>query len=219
MKDYTFNNEDKKMFILSYKIKKDNIIIKLASKEKYIIPYSIENEQKILERMKEQITENVDFERKSIKEYIVLVLITIALGLGTMLIAGKLLPGLIANPSIKTLLSNMPTFVVALITLTSLVFTESTKSILKDFRKNKLYLEKEEELNNKVKDNQNILSNVSNKTKKMVESTPEDKEVFDINKIDKISLKDLKQLLENFKRDDDFGFDYEPKKLTRTRDE
>lgn len=219
MKDYTINNEDKKMFILSYKVKKDNIIVKLASNEKYIIPYTEENEGKILDRMREQITENVDFERRSIKEYILLLLLTIALGVGTLIISAKFLPNLITHPSIKTILANIPTFGAAAITAISGIFTISTAEILKDFRKNKLYLEKEEELNDKVKENQNILSNVSNKTRKMVESTPEDKEVFDINKMNKVSLQDLKQLLENIKRDEEFDFDYEPKKLIRTRDE
>ena len=74
-------------------------------------------------------------------------------------------------------------------------------------------------LNNKVKESQNILSNVTNKTKRMVNTTPENKPVFNINKIDKVSLEDLKQILENIKRDEEFAFDYEPKKLKRTRDE
>lgn len=215
MNVYTLNIEDRKKFILNYKIKNGNIIIRLASKEKYVIPYTEENEQKILERMKKQITENIDFERKAIKEYVILTVLTYLLGFGTFLIATRFIPGLISYPSLKTVFANIPTFVASGFTLISAILTMSTKEVLEDFRKNKLYLDKEEEINGKIKSNQNMLSNVSNKTKKIVEKATEDRPVLDINKMDKVSLQDLKQILENFKRDEEFDFDYEPKKLIR----
>lgn len=216
MKDYTMNKEEKNMFILNYKIKKNNIIIRLASKEKYIVPYTEENEKIILDRMKEQVTENIDFEKEASKEYIILTLFTIALAFTTVLLMGKYLPSLISHPTLKTLISNIPSFIGLGLTSISALFSVSAQETLEDFRKNKLYLNKEEELNEKINNNQNLLSNVSTKTKKMVETATEDKPVFDINKIDKVTLKDLKQLLENFKRDEEFGFDYtKTKKLIK----
>ncbi len=46
MKDYSLNIDEKKQYILSYKIENQKIITKLASGESYIIPYTIENEKK-----------------------------------------------------------------------------------------------------------------------------------------------------------------------------
>lgn len=219
MKDYTINKEDKKMFILSYKIKDKNIIAKLATGEKYIIPYTKENEEKILERMIEQITKYPSFEKKAAIDYCITTILAFIIGVATILIGRNDLPQLFANPTIKTIIASIPTFVAGTITTIAVGLSVTAKNILKDFRKNKLYLDNEEDLNNKVKESQNILSNVTNKTKRMVNTTPENKPVFNINKIDKVSLEDLKQILENIKRDEEFAFDYEPKKLKRTRDE
>ena len=44
MKDYTFDKISREKFIKNYNIKDDQIIINLASKEKYVIPYTKENE-------------------------------------------------------------------------------------------------------------------------------------------------------------------------------
>ena len=55
MKNYTISNVDAKTFILNYEIKDGQIIINLASKEKYVIPYTEENEKKIIERMEYQV--------------------------------------------------------------------------------------------------------------------------------------------------------------------
>ena len=55
MKDYTFDKISREKFIKNYNIKDDQIIINLASKEKYVIPYTKENEEKILARMEEQV--------------------------------------------------------------------------------------------------------------------------------------------------------------------
>lgn len=42
----------------------------------------------------------------------------------------------------------------------------------------------------------------------MVASTPEDAQVFSLNTIDKIKYEDLKTIIENIKRDEQFGFEY-----------
>ena len=57
MKDYSISKEDAKTFVLKYEInRKDNLItVYLASKQTVTIPYSVENEKKILEKMKTQI--------------------------------------------------------------------------------------------------------------------------------------------------------------------
>ena len=53
MKDYSLNYDDSKKFILSYKIENGKIVAKLASGESCTVPYSEENENKIIFRMEE----------------------------------------------------------------------------------------------------------------------------------------------------------------------
>lgn len=71
-----------------------------------------------------------------------------------------------------------------------------------------MFLNNEELLNEKVKSNQNILSNTNTKTKELVTSTPEDARAFSLNTIDKIKCSELNTILENIKRDEQFGFEY-----------
>lgn len=71
-----------------------------------------------------------------------------------------------------------------------------------------MFLNNEELLNEKVKSNQNILSNANTKTKELVTSAPKDARVFSLNTIDKIKCSELNTILENIKRDEQFGFEY-----------
>ena len=54
MKDYSLNDDERKQYILSYKIEDEKIIAKLASRESYIIPYTKENEQLVIAKMEKQ---------------------------------------------------------------------------------------------------------------------------------------------------------------------
>ena len=58
-----------------------------------------------------------------------------------------------------------------------------------------------------IKENQNILTNSNEKIKKMVKSTPEDKPVFTLNSVEKLKLKELKSVLENIQKEEEFRFD------------
>ena len=79
--------------------------------------------------------------------------------------------------------------------------------ILKDLEKNKILLDNQEKINEMIKENQNILTNSNEKIKKMVKSTPEDKPVFTLNSVEKIKLKELKSVLENIQKEEEFRFD------------
>ena len=50
MKDYSLNFEDFTTFILNYKIENNLIIVKIASGENYVIPYTLKNEKKYLSK-------------------------------------------------------------------------------------------------------------------------------------------------------------------------
>ena len=222
MKDYTLNKKDEKKFILNYKIKKNKIFIKLASGERYEIPYNEENEEKILNMMKNQVTDNLSVDRTVVTNYA----LSLGFAVGTIVLAIllgiKSIPQFVITKSAESLISAIPTIACTILSSISAFFAIENKLIINDYKKNKLYLEREEEINNQVKNNKNILSNVSVNTKNIVYKAKEDDKVFNINKMDKVSLKDLKQILENIQRDEEFAFNYEeskPKKLTRKKGE
>ena len=222
MKDYTLNKKDEKKFILNYKIKKNKIFIKLASGERYEIPYNEENEEKILNMMKNQVTDNLSVDRTVVTNYA----LSLGFAVGTIVLAIllgiKSIPQFVITKSAESLIGAIPTIACTILSSISAFFAIENKLIINDYKKNKLYLEREEEINNQVKNNKNILSNVSVNTKNIVYKAKEDDKVFNINKMDKVSLKDLKQILENIQRDEEFAFNYEeskPKKLTRKKGE
>ena len=66
MNDYTMEKEEQAYFILRYEVDQDKIRIYFASDErgeKYEIPYSLENEKKVLTKMKEQVTQSKDYQK------------------------------------------------------------------------------------------------------------------------------------------------------------
>lgn len=83
-----------------------------------------------------------------------------------------------------------------------------SKSIITDIEKNRIFLHNETDLNRYIKSNPNVLSRTSNKTKKMIQSTPENKPIFTINSIDKMKYEELKGSIDDIKREEQFGFDY-----------
>lgn len=204
MKDYSLNYEDSKTFILNYKIEDNQIIVNLASGEEYIIPYSLENEKKLLEQMKEQVIDSDVFKSKQEKKFSVAW--KWAIWSGTMLVfnAVVLATGSSSLPIVNGICAGWFVF-----DTTYRVYSMiDSKKKIKDVNKNRMFLNNEELLNEKVKSNQNILSNTNTKTKELVASTPEDAQVFSLNTMDKIKYQELKTILENIKRDEQFGFEY-----------
>ena len=78
---------------------------------------------------------------------------------------------------------------------------------LKDYQKTSLFLKNEKDLNEQIKLNTNILSNVKKKTKEFIESKKE-KPVLTINDTDKIGYKELKKMIEAVEYDNDLGIEY-----------
>lgn len=67
MRDYTLNLENSKKFILRYERIGDELVIYLASNEQLGIPYSIESERIILEKMRNQVIASHNFQQKQEK--------------------------------------------------------------------------------------------------------------------------------------------------------
>lgn len=204
MKDYSLNYDDSKTFILNYKIEDNQIIVNLASGEEYIIPYSLKNEKKLLEQMKEQVLDSNLFKSKQEKRFSVAWKFAIWSSAMVVFNAIVLATGRSSLPILSGLCAGWFVFD----TIYRVYSMIDSKKKIKDVNKNRMFLNNEELLNEKVKSNQNILSNTNTKTKKLVASTPEDAQVFSLNTMDKIKYQELKTILENIKRDEQFGFEY-----------
>jgi len=205
MKDYSQNYEDSKKFILGYDIVEGDIVIKFSNGEKYVVPNNEKNIEIILKKMEEQVNK-VDEEkfisRKktnikiSIGCVILLVLSTVGLA-STMQIEGLEIA--------KITMFYLPT--IATIPVIGNIIVQNNK--IKDLQKNKRFMSIKDEINQKVRNNENMLVKTSNKTKNIVLETPENKEVFNINSFNYVPFRDLEQIEENIERDEFFGFDYE----------
>lgn len=204
MKDYSLNQEEKSKFILNYKADNNKIHINFANGDKVIIPYTKENEEKILDVMERQVRlsdtklRNVKNEFLSAAVFGVLGLLlslVILLGstLGVLTISGKYF--FLFNLSLGLMLVDGTLLV-------------QTKKEINDIKKNKYFLEHERTLNDRVKDNENMLYKTHNVTKKQVKNTKEDEVVFTINSVDNIPFSDLEQIMANIQREDTFEFDY-----------
>ena len=200
MKDYSLDYESSKTFILNYNIENNQIIVNLASGEKYIIPFSIDNEKRLLERMKNQVKDSSDYEYKQEKRFSSawkwaiwssLMLVFNSIILATGISALPVVNGICAFDSSLRIYSMV-----------------DSKRKLRDIKKNRTFINNENLLSDNTKINQNVLSNVSTKTQELVTSTPEQKPIFTLNSIDKIGYEDLKKILENIQREEEFGFDY-----------
>ena len=214
MKDYSLNLEESKKFILNYEIEEatKNLIINLASGEKYPVPYTIENEKKILKKMKEQVL-NSDKSRikieKNIKhnwKYLIFDILMIVFNVFNIKM------GCTISPKGSAIFAAM----FMIFTIIRTVYMIESKKTIKDINKQQMFLENEELLNEKIMSNSNILLNTNEKTKDIVISNKNDmfysnkkkKKVFNLNNIDKIKYKEIEKMLENIKRDEEFGFDY-----------
>ena len=218
MNYYKITKIPRNKYITSYEIKNDIIILKLANNEKYVVKNTIDNENKILERMDKQvnlITKN-KFNNRLIN-YLVVYLIGSALSLVLIFKSISLIVMLINTSfSITTILLATFNLVLALCIFNGIrLFNKEDK----DLKKIKLYCEAKELLNNNIKSSSiNVLNKVSNKTNKQVRFNLLYDEPFTINSINKMSLKDLEILKSNIEREEEFGFEQDqPLYKTKTK--
>ncbi len=204
MKDYTLNFKDAKSFILNYEIKDNQIMVNYANGEHYIIPYTNDNEKKILKKMEDQVhdAQNSDDTLKRKRRRAGIWIISSILIIISSFYAIK--SGHSISPLMENILIAWFTFNIGF----QIFYIKCVTKILKDLEKNKILLDNQEKINEMIKENQNILTNSNEKIKKMVKSTPEDKPVFTLNSVEKLELKELKSLLENIQKEEKFKFDY-----------
>ena len=199
MKDYSLNYDDSKKFILSYKIENGKIVAKLASGELYTVPYSEENENKIISRMEEQAryaqlkplkaTDKILAIRQPLVLPIAIINFVNNGGWFYGIILAVIAAGAIGYPA--------------------KVIINAIKK--RDIKKLNYFLDNKEELNESVEKSENMKLGVSKKAVKEIElQRSENKQPFNINNIDNYSLSDLKALRENIERISTFGFNEEP---------
>ena len=200
MKDYTLNFEEAVSFILNYEIKDNQIIVNYANGEHYIIPYTNDNEEKILKKMEDQVYSAQYYDKlskkilKKSRNWILFCILMIIL--------------LKTNSSFIPLMQNILIGSYTLCIGWKILYIKYIKTNINDLEKNKMLLDNQEKLNETVKENQNILTNSNEKIKEMVKSTPEDKPVFTLNSVEKLKLKELKAILENIQGEEEFKSNY-----------
>ena len=199
MKDYSLNYNDSKKFILSYKIENGKIVAKLASGELYTVPYSEENENKIISRMEEQARYA---QLKPLKATDKILAIS---------------QPLILSIAIINFVNNGGWFygtILAVIAAGAIGYPAKViiNAIKKrDIKKLNYFLDNKEELNEIVVKSENMKLGVSKKAVKEIElQRSKNKQPFNINNIDNYSLSDLRALRENIERISTFGFNEEP---------
>ena len=195
MKDYSLNTDEQKKYILSYKIEDGKIIVKLASREIYTIPYTEENEQSVISKMESQArkaeVKPLDIVNRALsitQPLLTPIAVVIFINNGGWFSA--MLLGIFASEAILYPAWNII-------------------NVMKqrDIKKLNYFLDHQQELNDSVENNEKMLLNVSKKTVSKIKAQQnEGKKPFNINNIDNYSLKDLRTLKENFERIPSFGF-------------
>lgn len=218
-------DELKKQFILGYEIvdtkepisnidykKATNIpnyqqlIVYYADYSKHKFDYTKEKEKEILKKMKQQLIDyqdEIDFElarenneNTHVKTQLCYTVIICCLFFGIL--------GMVTIKSVVAmicfgLMTASGGFMMALIIFVAIC----DKMYKNDFQKNNLFLENEELINKMLNSekSKNIFSNVNDKVKKASPVKPDGTCEMDINSINNMNLKDMKQLLAAIKRE------------------
>lgn len=191
MRDYTNNHEDRMNFVRNFKIHNGEIIAKMGDKTKRKVPYTEDNEKKLLRRMNKQ-TENikqvVNYFRRGFIGRAVLTGGLVATTAASMVTFPELTPTINGI----TLLSGAAT----------IIMTNKTRKFfnnLRDAEKTEFFKENESLINKHVNTTPNVMAGVSLLRKFYNIFNKEEELVFNINTIDinKWSLNDLKQIRDN----------------------
>lgn len=178
MKNYSLTPQESKNFILGYKLNKNKIIIKFASRRKCITKYDKDIETTILNIMKQQVIYSDDFLNIEKRNLRINIFANILLTLFTL---------------VSAILGISVFSAVILVPLIFIVFNSISiiddKLTINDVEKNKLFIEQELLINQKI--DKSNLKNTKLSKKNIVDSN------FDItlNSITKLKYKELKKIV------------------------
>lgn len=211
MKDYSEFIKSEYGFIRKIEIIDDEILI-TTSKTKKGQPHKYEltkeNVQKYFGRLEKQYQMVIDNQDKIKEEksifskmggiILILVMLTAVFGIMTVVV-----------PTASSILSGVATVLGSLFAITSVGSLLADKLFQKKFEKAietyKYFLEHRQELESAVMKDKNITSYINNKTQNIIQEnealvkTNKVEDIFNINLMDEISLKQLKELLLRFK--------------------
>ena len=182
-----------------------------GSKPRYLnIP---ENKKKALELMSKQHLKNKECEEELSSKMSDNLTTTLVCGIAGLLLASAM--STVVPSQAHSLLANVlgisiPTVVLAYGGIKGII-AKKIYNKLKEIKKNDYLLENEEVLNKADLENENILENIRDKDKAVIAKIKDakdkenDKQYFDINSIDKLSLPALKEIKRNIKRENYLG--------------
>lgn len=204
MKDYSLNKEEQEKFILNYEKNDNKIVINYADGSNYSVPFTSDNERKILNRMKEQIGKVAPFKEKVENEISKFKIISAVVPVGAFITSGFILNFLSINffPILMEgyILQAILSFVASLIsTIPCSVIYNRKMRLLEDIEKNQLYVEREGDVKRGLV-NPNVLENVPELRKNGLEEV-------NINIIDDLKKEELEEVLKYLEIEDEFSFD------------
>ena len=190
MKDYSKSLEERREFILSYEIKDEQIIIKLAKGEPYPIPYTEENLKKVDEKMKAQVKHAADERKRNFFDFV-----------KNIRVIGFLSSYITLDFILCVLVSDWLTFYALSIgsgiclsvlceVIEKIVIRNSKKA---DLEKSIFFMENEATINKHLS-NTNALNGLSEKTIAKIEEVKAESKSFKLNDIDKLTYDELVKL-------------------------
>jgi len=207
MKDYELDKKKKGLFILNYEIKGDKIVVHYANGDSVSIDKTEENIKILDKSMREQVNLSDNFYKKCEKSLSLYSIASVLAGIASILSIGVFY----FNPSAFSLFHQIALGLGIGVTLASGGAAVINLNKIKDVIKNKEFLEIENKLNEKVKENENMLYNTHRVTKNIVSKSYDREIVFTINNIDKVPFSDLDRIMSNIEREEKFNFEYPEK--------
>jgi len=203
MLDYSLNDNEKENFILNYEINGDEIKVNVASGDEYSVPYTKENEENIIKKMEEQISNANDFikgcetdKETSVKMMIFCGILACACSY-IFINKFSLLPFLLAIGNIYVISRCYKDY-------------QRDKTLLKDLEKHTLFLEHKDVINKYLaKGNEKVKEESMNPV-----ITDNNTNILTVNDVHDMNYEDITLLLDDIKRDEVLDIE-RPKVLTK----
>lgn len=218
MMDYTSDYNDKGSFIKNFRVHNGELISKLASGAKHRIPHTKENEEKVLGIMRKQV-KNIDQIETDVETRFRLRAVATSALVAASSAAAALVPW-------QNYLTRNQFDGIALATIAGTICLSANTlkffRTLNDVKKTRFFLENEDLINTKIKENPNIITGISrSKVRKINQAEKNSEPALNINNIDidNWSLQDLQRIKENILREQEFAFDYSGYETKRAKRE
>lgn len=196
MLDYS-NKNDKYLFITHYSIKDGLIWLEYANGDIRKVNDTPYNRSIVDEKMTEQVSAALN--KKNYISALSILLNVSVVALGVVLLSNEF------SKELETILTCLESAGALYLVIDTI---KRTKKI-NELKKLKYFLENRQKLNEVIK-KENISAGLSKRKQSVIAESEE--EVFDFNSIDMFSLKDIKKIDTNIKREETLNFEYTLKK-------